>query len=34
MLGGKKNKLGTSISSLHVYVDKSGNITNIKNSVY
>ena len=34
MLGGKKNKLGTSISSLPVYVDKSGNITNIKNSVY
>ena len=33
-LGGRKNKLGTSISSLHIYIDKSENIINIKKSVY
>jgi len=33
-LGTKKNKLGTSISSLHVYINNNGYITNIKKSVY
>ena len=33
-IGGKKNKLGTSISSIHIYIDHNGIITNIKKSVY
>ena len=31
---GAKNKLGTSISSLHIYINQEGLITNIKKSVY
>ena len=33
-IGSKKNKLGTSISSLHVYVDENNKIINIKKSLY
>ena len=33
-LGARKNKLGTSISSLHIYIDQHGYITDIKKSVY
>ena len=33
-LGSKKNKLGTSISSLHIYIDKDKKITSIKKSLY
>ena len=33
-LGAKKNKLGTSISSLHVYIDKNKKIISIKKSLY
>ena len=31
---GAKNKLGTSISSLHIYINQEGFITDIKKSVY
>ena len=33
-LGTKKNKWGTSITSIHIYIDENGYITDIKKSVY
>tara|TARA_B100000401_G_C52769908_1_gene702665 strand:- start:148 stop:465 length:318 start_codon:yes stop_codon:yes gene_type:complete len=33
-LGSRKNKLGTSVSSLHIYIDENGKIKKIKKSLY
>ena len=33
-IGAKVDKKGTSVSSIHVYVDINGNVTNIKKSIY
>ena len=33
-LGARKNKLGTSISALHIYIDENGKIRKIKKSLY
>ena len=33
-IGAKKNKLGTSISSLHIYINNDGKIVHIKKSLY